>query len=669
MDTNNNIQKAKNVPPFVRYCSVIIPTMFDDSLSYYEALCALNNFLQTNVIDTINNNATVTEEYIALTNELKDFVENYFENLDVQEEINNKLDEMAEDGTLEVIFQEYLYPFIQGTNDKLVILQNDVNYLKNAYGAPLVASSGAGMTDHNRIYVYVGTTGGGLTNGHWYYWAGEAWSDGGVYQSAGVGTGAISRANLNSWFSDELDKESYKRITEDTGNLIWIEDLWDGYFGFNAQDLPVFHPSASYKSVIVSVTAGTTYYIKKLTHWYYTADANFNKISEGGSSGTDATDVSITIPTNAAYLIVNFRVANGISDICISTSQTYTLPNKFLVGKYLAQSEYTYINTSGTYIEYTDDDKLKLPNGFVIYHGQSLAFTGRDVTIDTTLSEGVNVIMYNIDTKATRVIGWKNLNPDLITGVADQTNSREFIIAIVYGKWLWISGNRVDISQYVYKPLHIAFMGDSITAGNNCTKAYHMYLHDVTRQHCHNYGCGGTGFVATDTGSSGKVGGGMEGVPNSASQQHGNNTIGQVIDTVPESFTNFVVCGGTNDYGKNVSMSDFSNAVEAVINQLYDRDATFMFMTPIRRNYNNTDGETPNTQGLKLSDYVNKIIELCNANGVRYVDMYNNTSLNPNNTYNKSKYVPDGLHPNNTGQKLMAEKVVDTFKNVFTDFK
>ena len=41
MDDNNNIKKAPNVPPFLRYCSAIIPTAFDDSLSYYEALCAL----------------------------------------------------------------------------------------------------------------------------------------------------------------------------------------------------------------------------------------------------------------------------------------------------------------------------------------------------------------------------------------------------------------------------------------------------------------------------------------------------------------------------------------------------------------------------------------------------------------------------------------------------
>lgn len=39
---------------------------------------------------------------------LKDFVDNYFDNLDVQEEINNKLDEMKDDGSLEVLLQNVI---------------------------------------------------------------------------------------------------------------------------------------------------------------------------------------------------------------------------------------------------------------------------------------------------------------------------------------------------------------------------------------------------------------------------------------------------------------------------------------------------------------------------------------------------------------------------------
>lgn len=48
------------------------------------------------------------DEFIAKFVELKDFVDTYFENLDVQEEINNKLDAMVEDGTLQEIIGNYL---------------------------------------------------------------------------------------------------------------------------------------------------------------------------------------------------------------------------------------------------------------------------------------------------------------------------------------------------------------------------------------------------------------------------------------------------------------------------------------------------------------------------------------------------------------------------------
>lgn len=50
------------------------------------------------------------------------------------------------------------------------------------YGAPLVADTAAGMTDQTRVYVYVGSE-SGMSAGHWYYYNGSSWADGGVYNS------------------------------------------------------------------------------------------------------------------------------------------------------------------------------------------------------------------------------------------------------------------------------------------------------------------------------------------------------------------------------------------------------------------------------------------------------------------------------------------------------
>jgi hypothetical protein len=111
--------------------------MFDDSLSYYEALCALNRFIQKNLVEVINNNATVTQEYIRLVDELKEYVEHYFENLDVQEEINNKLDQMAEDGTLQEIVASYLNSAAVWGFDTVADMQAATNLINGSYARTL----------------------------------------------------------------------------------------------------------------------------------------------------------------------------------------------------------------------------------------------------------------------------------------------------------------------------------------------------------------------------------------------------------------------------------------------------------------------------------------------------------------------------------------------------
>ena len=66
-------------------------------------------------------------------------------------------------------------------------LGDEITEIKSAVGSPLVANTVAGMTDHTRIYVYTGSE-TGYTAGHWYYWNGTAWTDGGVYNSIAVET-------------------------------------------------------------------------------------------------------------------------------------------------------------------------------------------------------------------------------------------------------------------------------------------------------------------------------------------------------------------------------------------------------------------------------------------------------------------------------------------------
>lgn len=59
--------------------------------------------------------------------------------------------------------------------------------LSAMFAGPLVANTAAAMTDTTRIYVYTGSE-TGYNTGHWYYYDGDSWEDGGVYQAAAVQT-------------------------------------------------------------------------------------------------------------------------------------------------------------------------------------------------------------------------------------------------------------------------------------------------------------------------------------------------------------------------------------------------------------------------------------------------------------------------------------------------
>ena len=98
------------VSPLKKICMTIgeLPSSYLETMSYYEMLVWFTEFLKNQVIPTVNNNAEAVQELQSLYEELRTYVNNYFDNLDVQEEINNKLDEMADSGQLTDIIAQYL---------------------------------------------------------------------------------------------------------------------------------------------------------------------------------------------------------------------------------------------------------------------------------------------------------------------------------------------------------------------------------------------------------------------------------------------------------------------------------------------------------------------------------------------------------------------------------
>ena len=99
----------KTLQPFRYWCQKVLPLVYDDSLSYYELLCKVVDYLNKTMEDVETLNGDVTNLHMAYE-KLQGYVNNYFSTLDVQEEINDKLDEMVKDGTLSTIISTIVKP-------------------------------------------------------------------------------------------------------------------------------------------------------------------------------------------------------------------------------------------------------------------------------------------------------------------------------------------------------------------------------------------------------------------------------------------------------------------------------------------------------------------------------------------------------------------------------
>lgn len=130
----SNLKPIQHIRPFTKFCMTIgnLPSSYLVSLTYEEQLLWLCNYLQNTIIPTVNNNGEAVTELQNLYNELKSYVDNYFTNLDVQNEINTKLDEMATDGTLENIINQEIF---ENINNSLTNLEN-TNLSKKYYFDP-----------------------------------------------------------------------------------------------------------------------------------------------------------------------------------------------------------------------------------------------------------------------------------------------------------------------------------------------------------------------------------------------------------------------------------------------------------------------------------------------------------------------------------------------------
>lgn len=135
--------------------------------------------------------------------------------------------------------------------------------------------------------------------------------------------------------------------------------------------------------------------------------------------------------------------------------------------------------------------------------------------------------------------------------------------------------------------------------------------------------------------------------------------------------------GGTNDFGHGDaplgSCADRTDATfcgglrllfEAVIAKYPKAD--IVVLTPFHRlNEDSPYGDGSKTvPGVPLKQYVEAIRTLAEEYSLPVLDLYKESGLQPNVPALREAYMPDGLHPNDAGHAILAEKIVRFLQNL-----
>ena len=126
------------IPKFRRFVLQNFPFIEQtfDALTDYQLICKIVEYLNK-CITSVNATSEQTEALTNAYNQLEEYVDHYFDDLDVQEEINNKLDAMVEAGTLQEIITTYIQSNVTWMFDTVSDMQNSTNLTNGSYAKTL----------------------------------------------------------------------------------------------------------------------------------------------------------------------------------------------------------------------------------------------------------------------------------------------------------------------------------------------------------------------------------------------------------------------------------------------------------------------------------------------------------------------------------------------------
>lgn len=217
--------------------------------------------------------------------------------------------------------------------------------------------------------------------------------------------------------------------------------------------------------------------------------------------------------------------------------------------------------------------------------------------------------------------------------------------------------------------LKINFLGDSITQGVGASSAetvYHAVLKKEAKlAQARNYGISATRFALQK---------GTEWRPKDEFVDV--NSFSERFAMMDDDADVVVVFGGTNDYGHgdapiggftDRTPDTFYGACHYLFSGLIKKylGKQIVIMTPLHRvdEFRNNGSGKP-WGSATLREYVNIIREVAEYYSLPVLDLYASSGMQPEVLEIKENFIPDGLHPNDNGNAVIARKLKIFLENL-----
>lgn len=661
---SNNINfDYKNLSPFKWFVLENFPFIEADfdALTEWQLFCKLGKEMNK-IIDSENTLGTQMENVTNAFIELQNYVNDYFKNLDVQDEINNKLNQMAENGSLQILLNNQYINLVNEVNTKINENQELNNYNFNELnnkinninsGNPLKANSIEEMIDKSRIYILT-------TTGHWYYFNNEQWNDGGVYQGVEIGDNSIKLYQLEPNLQDNFNS-FFKNVNYNTP--------FRGYIRVSSE-LSSYEvvDSSDYKYGTYNLEKGKKYYLCGFNSWESTG---LTIINNGIIKATSRKSTT-TNPLLNVTLIYECNEENDVLYISKPSENN---------SRY---SDYTENGTLIIEIENINLNYTKKLNNLNPIKTINHCWSNRRVEIGSLIdivsndqksileiykiNKGINYILHfeNLYDVASIIITDNNLNVlykssdsnkpswDIGNDLYESNNDGYCFISKYNGKdyegkpYILLN-NKID-NKYSNKKWCI--IGDSLSTNitnpnyiDNITNSLHLNTTVIANGGDGYYHVGGTSNFVTK----------VQNIP----QDTEIITIFGSFNDVAGEITNFdKIIGDVTDTETNTICGCINTTLDWIMNNRQNAVLGVILPTPwTNRNPLNRESNI----------YINKLIEICKNKSIPYLDLFHKSNLYPwiksfnNNFFNNG----DGTHPNINGHKKISGMIEAFIKELY----